>query len=199
MLSKTLQDAKKMFAAYKLKFTYRFTDRPIYKWEKESVAAHTWGMMITADYLFAKLEKIAPWKYKLDKEKIYSMITYHDLIEAETGDIDIDPIIGENHDSKDILEEKAMKSFPQQLPKEVAEKFLKIHKEYEARETLESKFVKIVDIVECEFFVHDKKDFYTNWTEEFYESKRWPHFEAFPELMYIHEDIMNFYKENNYF
>jgi 5'-deoxynucleotidase YfbR-like HD superfamily hydrolase len=60
MLSKTLEDAKKMFAVYKLKFTYRFTDRPIYNGEKESVAGHTWGMMITADYLLEILEQVAP-------------------------------------------------------------------------------------------------------------------------------------------
>lgn len=199
MLSKTLQDAKKMFAAYKLKFTYRFTDRPIYQWEKESVAAHTWGMMITADYLLEILEQVAPWKYKLSREKIYSLITYHDLIEVETWDADLDPKIGANHNEKWIAEAEAMKYFPTKLPREIQKRFWEMYAEYEARESLESKFVKIVDIIECEFFIHEKKDFYTNWSEEFYESKRKHHFEAFPELLFLHRDIMNFYKQNNYF
>jgi len=30
-MSEIIQDAKKLFEAYKLKFTYRFTDRPMYK------------------------------------------------------------------------------------------------------------------------------------------------------------------------
>jgi len=199
MLSEIIEDAKKLFEAYKLKFTYRFTDRPIYKWEKESVAAHCWGMMITADYLLEKLEQYAPWKYNLDRSRIYSLITYHDLIEAETGDIDIDPKIGPDHDSKDTLEARAMKTYPQKLPKELRDRFLQMHAEYEKRETLESKFVKIVDIVECEFFIHHKKDFYENWSKEFYEEKRGPHFAAFPELQVFHEELVKFYDENNYF
>lgn len=199
MLSQTIQDARKLFAAYKLKFTYRFTDRSIYNWEKESVAAHSWGMMITADYLLEILEKVAPGKYNLSREKIYSMIIYHDLIEAETWDIDIDPKIGEDHNSKDILEEEAMKNFPKKLPIELQKRFTDMYDEYEKRESLESRFVKIVDIVECEFFIHERKDFYENWSEQFYEEKRWPHFEYFPELLYIHTDLVEFYKQNNYF
>ena len=42
MISQTLEDAKRMLEAFKLKFTYRYTDRPVYKNERESVAAHTW-------------------------------------------------------------------------------------------------------------------------------------------------------------
>jgi len=156
-------------------------------------------MMITADYLLEKLEQYAPGKYSLSREKIYSLITYHDLIEAETGDVDIDPEIGPDHDSKGTLEAEAMKTYPQKLPPEITQRFLQMHTEYEARKTLESKFVKIVDIVECEFFIHHKKDFYENWTKEFYNEKRGPHFEHFPELKIFHKELVKFYEDNNYF
>lgn len=198
-MSKTIEDSKKLFAAYKLKFTYRFTDRPIYKGEKESVAAHTWGMMITADYLLEILKKTAPGKYDLNREKIYSLIIYHDLIEVETWDVDLDPKIGANHNEKWEREAEAMKYFPTKLPIEIQKRFWEMYEEYETRESLESKFVKIVDIIECEFFIHEKKDFYTNWTKEYYESKRRPHFDNFPELLFIHEEIIEFYEENWYF
>gem|GEM_PF-6457090 len=92
-----------------------------------------------------------------------------------------------------------MEVFPQKLPQEIEKRFRKMYKEYEERETLESQFVKIVDIVECEFFIHSKKDFYTNWSKEFYIEKRCPHFAYFPELTYIHEDLISFYEDNNYF
>jgi 5'-deoxynucleotidase YfbR-like HD superfamily hydrolase len=199
MLSQTIQDAKAMLNAFKLKFTYRYTDRPVYKKERESVAAHTWGCMITADYLLEKLETLAPGKYKLDREKIYSLITYHDLIEAETGDVDIDPAYKAEQMSKPEVEKQAMKVFPQKLPKEIQARFLEMLHEYEQRKTLESKFVKVVDIIECEYLIHDQKELYTNWTKEYRESIRRPHFKDFPELEFLLDELLEFYMDNNYF
>lgn len=189
MTSKTIQDAKKMQEAMKLKFTYRFWDR--LKWEQESVAAHSWSMMLVADYLLAKLESLAPWEYILDREKIYQLIAYHDLIESQTWDEDIDPWNAKNHDAKWAKESEAMKSFPQKLPEELQEIFISAYEEYEQRETLESKFVKIVDIIEAEFFCHDKWYLFGNWSRWFHQSKRLPHFDAFPELKYIEQDLID--------
>jgi len=188
-----------MIEAFRLKFTYRFTDRPIYKWEKESVWAHTWGMMITADYLFERLEELAPWKYNLNREKVYSLITYHDLIEAETWDVDLDPELWPEHSSKHLTEEKAMEVFPNKIPKEIRNRFLQMHREYEDRETLESRFVKIVDIIEAEFQVHERKELFKNFTYEYRENIRRPHFKYFPELECLLEDILKYSDDNNYF
>jgi 5'-deoxynucleotidase YfbR-like HD superfamily hydrolase len=49
-----------------------------------------------------------------------------------------------------------MKTFPDKLPQEIQTIFLSAYSEYEKRESLESKFVKIVDIVEAEFFCFNK-------------------------------------------
>jgi hypothetical protein len=57
-------------------------------------------MHLVADYLFAKLELLAPGKYNLDRARVYQLISYHDLIEAETGDEDLDPGNAKNHDAK---------------------------------------------------------------------------------------------------
>jgi hypothetical protein len=92
-----------------------------------------------------------------------------------------------------------MEIFPAKLPLELKDRFISLYEEYEKRESLESRFVKIVDIIECEFFIHEKKDFYINWTKDFYESKKKHHFDFFPELLFIHEDMIEFYEENNYF
>lgn len=197
MLSKTIADAKKIFEAYKLKFTYRFTDRPIYNWEKESVAAHSWWVLLTADYLLERLESLAPGKYKLDREKIYSLIIYHDLIEVETGDVDIDPTYKKLQDAKQAREVEALKTLPGKLPVEIQARFLSLFQEYEKRETLESKFVKILDIIECEFTILERADFFENWTYEYRESIRKPHFQYFPELEEILDDILEYTK--NYF
>lgn len=188
-----------MIEAFRLKFTYRFTDRPVYNWEKESVGAHTWWMMITADYVLQRLEDIAPWKYILNREKIYSLIIYHDLIEAETWDVDLDPNLGPNHANKHISEAEAMKVFPKKIPSEIRWRFLDMYSEYEARQTLESKFVKVVDIIEAEFQIYERKELFKNWTYEYREGIRRPHFQDFPELEEILDDVLKYSKDNNYF
>jgi hypothetical protein len=45
-----------------------------------------------------------------------------------------------------------MKTFPTKLPQELQDIFISAYNEHEARETLESKFVKIVDCIEAEYF-----------------------------------------------
>jgi len=71
-------EVKALMNVFKLKFTYRFSEREI-DWHKETVLAHTWAMMILADMFLQKLEKLAPWKYKLDKLKIYEYILFRNL------------------------------------------------------------------------------------------------------------------------
>ena len=155
--------------------------------------------MVTADYLLTKLEQLAPGKYKLDREKIYSLITYHDLIEAETGDVDIDPAFKAEQISKPEVEARTMRTFPDKLPHEIKDRFLAMVHEYEERKTLESKFVKVVDIIECEYLIYNRKELFHNWTKEYRESIRKPHFKDFPELIYLLDDLLKYYESNNYF
>jgi predicted nucleic acid-binding Zn-ribbon protein len=41
-------------------------------------------MMLVADYLLEKLSMLAPGKYDLNMQRVYQLMSYHDLIEAET-------------------------------------------------------------------------------------------------------------------
>jgi len=93
-----------------------------------------------------------------------------------------------------------MKSFPQKLPHEIQDIFISAYTEYEERKTLESKFVKIVDCVEAEFFCHDKDYLFENWNLHFHKSKRLHHYKDFPELLHIQKEILenvdiNFYSK----
>lgn len=185
-----------MQEAMKLKFTYRYGDR--LQWEPESTAAHSWSMMLIADYLLTKLEELAPGKYVLDTARIYQLITYHDLIEAETGDEDLDPDNKQRHDLKWERESRAMKSFPSNLPSEIQNTFISAYEEYEARETPESKFVKIVDCIEAEYFCVGKEYLFENWTKDFHESKRLHHYDDFPELIHIQKELIEYAVENIY-
>ena len=121
-MKKILNDIISFQNILKLKFTYRYSGR-LFNGEKESTADHTWSMFVITDYLLAKLDEVALWKYKLDKLKIYEMIVYHDLIEAETWDVDLNPISAnfEKQLSKKEVEEKALKVFLEKIPSEIKE------------------------------------------------------------------------------
>lgn len=82
-MGKIQSEIEKFKNIHKLKFTYRLSGRTM-DGEKESTADHTWCCFIVADYLLEKLNIICPRKYNLDKLKIYEIIAYHDLLEAET-------------------------------------------------------------------------------------------------------------------
>lgn len=189
MTQNIIADATQMREAMKLKFTYRYGDR--LKWEQESVAAHSWSMMLIADYLLEKLEAAAPGKYNLDRTKIYSLIAYHDLIEAETGDEDVDPSNQENHSKKQEKEQALFTGFKNKLPFEIQIRFESMYREYEERKTPESRFVKIVDCIEAEFFCHEMWDLFIWWTKDFHENLRFKHFSYFPELRYIIEELID--------
>gem|GEM_PF-6421902 len=53
------QFAEQIHNSYKLKFTYRYSDRT-FNGEKDSTAAHSWNMMIMADYFLNYLEEVSP-------------------------------------------------------------------------------------------------------------------------------------------
>lgn len=191
-------DIEKFLNIQKLKFTYRWSWRT-FNWEQESTAEHSWCCLLVADYLLEKLNNICPWKYNLDKLKIYEYIMYHDLIEAETWDVDIDPSSSEKIKTKKEVEEEAFPIFLDKIPNELKEIYKKTISEYEKRETLESKFVKLVDVIESEFQCFFHKDMFIWWEESYFIEAREKHFKHFPELKFIYNEILDYYKKNNYF
>jgi hypothetical protein len=92
-----------------------------------------------------------------------------------------------------------LKVFVTKIPLEIKEVYEKKLHEYEERISLESKFVKLVDIVEpdiqCIFF----KEKYKDWTREFYLEKKTKYYNEFPELKFILEEMLEFLDENDYF
>lgn len=182
---------------HKLKFVYRYTWRT-FDWQLESTWAHTWSMNLLTDYLLEKLEEKAPWKYKLDKLKIYELIAYHDLLEAETWDVDYDKKYSKDL-NKEELEKKAFPIFLEKLPESLKNIYEKNLEEYKKRETLESKFVKLVDVTEAEFQCFTYKDIWQNWTREEYDAGRWMYHDYFPEIKYIYEEMLDELEKNWYF
>ncbi len=198
--SNILNDIKSFQNILKLKFTYRYSGR-LFNGEKESTADHTWFMFIIADYLLAKLEEIAGEKYKLDKLRIYEMIVYHDLIEAETWDVDLNPIWDNlsKQLSKKEVEEKALKVFLEKVPTEIKEVYEEKLEEYEKRESLESKFVKLIDVIEPDLQCFLFKEKYKEWSRDFYLEKKTKYYNDFPELNFLLEEFLGFFDKNDYF
>lgn len=97
------------------------------------------------------------------------------------------------------MEAEAFPVFLEKVPTEIQKLYENRLKEYEERESLESKFVKLVDVVECEFQCFFYKDLFKEWSEEYFISKREKHFNNFPELKFIYEEILEYYKKNDYF
>lgn len=197
-MSSVKNDIEKFWNIQKLKFTYRYSWRK-FNWEKESTADHSWCCLVFADYLLEKLNKICPWKYKLDKLKIYEYIIYHDLIEAETWDIDNIPSNSDKIANKKESEKIAFNIFLHKIPYEIKDLYEKNFIEYEERENLESKFVKLVDVIEAEFQCFFRKDLFEWWTKEYFIEKREKYFFDFPELKFIYDEMLNYYIENGYF
>ena len=192
--------SKDILNVFRLKFTYRYTWRLV-NWEKDSTAAHSWSMTILADYFLDYLEKKSSWKYSLNKIKIYEYIMYHDLIEAETWDIDNSPKYAKKHAQKKYSEDEALEIFSKKIPNYLWEKLTHIFHEYEERNTLESQFVKIIDIFEGQMQCLHDDSLWDDWTEEFYNFRfvDRKEFNSFPELKEIIVQIANQAKEKWYF
>ena len=122
----------------------------------ESVAEHTWMMLLMALVLMDKVE------IKLDEPKVLKMIIIHDLVEVLAGDIPSHEI-SKRQDGKQINEREALKAMTSKLEKETANEIIQLWEEFEARETPEAKFAYALDKFEC-LFQHDVTDIKT-WDE----------------------------------
>lgn len=127
-------------------------DRNKEEFKTQSVSEHIYNMMTLCEY-FLPLED--PDKL-LNKARIMQLILWHDIEEIETGDIP-------KHHKTDEHETAAINAFNNTLdkvPVSLKQKIQDAYEEYEARETLESCFVKALDSTEAnieDFTVSGKK------------------------------------------
>jgi putative hydrolase of HD superfamily len=108
---------------------------------QESVAEHTWMMLLLAVVLMPHMEQ------DLDREKVLQMIVIHDLGEIHTGDYPV-------WDGQKIPEEKfeverqTVEKLFAPLDTATREHLLELWHEYEARESAEALFVKAIDTLD---------------------------------------------------
>lgn len=128
---------------WNLKNTYRWCKTN--DWREESTAEHSWRMAMMAILYYNEL------KLDLDLEKILKLAIIHDLAEVITWDYDA----WETHKNSELqknkedLELEAMEKLILLLPKDLWVDVFWIWKEYEDRNTKESKFIKALDKLEA--------------------------------------------------
>lgn len=158
---------------------------------KESSAEHSWSCLILADYFMGIL------KEKLDREKVYELLMYHDVVEIEAGDICISD--EKRRKGKKEREQQAVHVLEKHIPKVMKKKFVALFNEFEEEKTREAKFAKAIDALDALIHEMDYKMDWKGWTEEFLREKKGYLFEAFPELKEAFEKVIKFLREEGYF
>jgi len=183
-----MSDLQKLRKIYQLKSVYRYNSVGN---RKESSAEHTWSALVLANYFLDKI------KLKLNHQKVYELLLYHDLLEIETGDIGLHKL--EERKDKKEKEQKALPLLLKQLPTEFGEKFRQLFQEYEERKTPEAKFVKAIDYLDAELHELDYKKDWIGWTEKFLRQEKEKVMREFPELNAAFEEVLQHAREHGYF
>ncbi len=178
-----LDEVKKIQYVYGLKHEIRYEGER--SGQAESVAEHVYAMHILAHY-FIELENP---EHTWNKEHIFSMITWHDMDELETGDI-----VGYKKTEADREREKiATQIVLEKIPTLVRNSIMTINTEYSKQETKEAQFVKAVDKIEPLFHVFNESGkemlFRNKTTYENCKSIKDKYMTNFPHLMRFNEVI----------
>jgi putative hydrolase of HD superfamily len=108
---------------------------------QESVAEHTWMMMLLAMVLMPQIEK------PMDQAKVLRLIVIHDLAEAVTLDMPVWEGV-KDRTKKIELERRALEKMLSSLDAKTKQALLVLWEEYETRESLEARFVKVIDTLD---------------------------------------------------
>jgi 5'-deoxynucleotidase YfbR-like HD superfamily hydrolase len=132
-----LNEVAKLQYLYKLKTEIRYAQVRDDEGITESVAEHIYGMHILALYFLPLIDP----ERKLKRDRIYEMITLHDIDEIETGDM-----IGYKKSQVDIDNEAfAMRTVMSKVSQHMHQDMEFSISEYDEQVSLESKFVKAID------------------------------------------------------
>lgn len=158
---------------------------------KESSAEHSWSCLIIADY-FLGLKN-----YNINPLRVYELLMYHDLVEIEAGDTPLSKKADRNEKAK--KEAEAAKRLASCLPDATGKKFIMLFKEFEEGLTIEAKFARAVDALDAQIHEMDYKEDWAGWTEEYLRESKEKCFEDFTEMRELFEEIILFFRKNDYF
>lgn len=135
-----MEDLKRLQYLYGLKKEIRYAQQRTQDDTTESVAEHIYGMHICALYFLPLENPEGTW----DRERIYEIMTVHDIDEIETGDI-----LGYlKNDQMRAAEANAMREVMEKSPAHMRSQLALLIDEYDTQQTPESRFAKAIDKVE---------------------------------------------------
>jgi putative hydrolase of HD superfamily len=111
----------------------------------ESVAAHSYGVAFAAMLL---ADEVRARGVAVDTERVLRIALLHDLAEARTGDMPRTMALYYGAEARRSAERAAFADMMRGLGEGRGADYVKLHEDYEARETLESRLVKAADIVD---------------------------------------------------
>ncbi len=129
----------------------------------ESVADHSYSMAIIG-MVISDLQNY-------DSEKIIKMILLHDLAESKIGDHTPEQL---SKEKKNKLENDAFDEIIKDLPNLIKLQYLQIWQEYQENNSLESKIVHQIDMIEMvlQAKIYEKEGYSKDKLDSFFESAR---------------------------
>ncbi len=140
-----LEEVRRLQYLHQLKTVIRSNLKRVEEVQTESVAEHIYTMTILADY-FSRVEEFA---VPLNMQRVYELITWHDIDEIETGDV-----VGYHKTAKDrakevVAQEIVITNAPVVMQDTIKQALF----EYKAQETPEARFVKAIDKIDPVFML----------------------------------------------
>lgn len=114
-------------------------DKGIKRHRVESVADHIYGCQMLAYAMYSEFD------YDIDIEKVILMLALHEIGETIIGDI---TPFDMPREKKSELEKEAVKELCKMIPN--GQFILDLYEEFEAGETKEAKFARLIDKAECD-------------------------------------------------
>ena len=184
-----MSELRKVYEFYKLKEVDRITT---VNSRKESSAEHSWSCLVLADYFLTKYD------LKVDRQKVFDLLLYHDLVEIETGDTPAHEL-NKRQEIKGY-EKSASRMLADNLPLVLKEKYLELSKEYNGRKTQESKFASAINQLDGMMQAIYNKDIWKKykWDEALTRKIKEKNFVEFPQLREFFESIMKHLVDGDY-
>ncbi|HZJ42662.1 MAG TPA: HD family hydrolase [Pyrinomonadaceae bacterium] len=110
----------------------------------ESVASHSFGVAVTAMFIADRAKHDG---VELDLEKVLRLALLHDWSEVLVGDMPRTATMFFGSDVRKVAEARAFEEIVAPMG-ELRGDYIKLHEEYEERNSVEAKIVKVADVID---------------------------------------------------
>ncbi len=190
-----INELRKVQRLYGLKKIIRYNHTREHEPHTESDAEHIFGMHCLVDYFLPLEDTDRKW----DRDRIRTMVQYHEIDEIVTGDI-----VGYHKSSDDLNNERtAAEKVITQLPESMQQAVREALDEYEAQSTPEAKFAKAIDKIEPVFHIYNEAGKQTlatlGTTKDQHDRIKFPYLTDFPIIKRFGEVMTNQFEKEGFY